>query len=710
MTNPINNPTNSSNPSTSSAVIRRNSQLLELPLELVIEILTRLNGEDNRACRLLCKQWNQILNREDVWQSLFEKHFPDINSEKIKNFQEAYKLYLNLTNGVCTSRTLEGHHSGIKSIVTFDGGFVSGSGDKTIKIWDLKTLTCKATLEGHKGGVTSLAVSNGKLISGSEDDTIKIWDLNTRTCTATLKGHTAPVTSLAISNGRLISGSWKNTIKIWDLNTHPPTCTATLEGHRLSVTSLVIVDDGRLISVCSNEYDNENSIKIWDLSTEPPTCIATLEGHSRPVTSLAISDGRLISGSHDGTIKIWDLETFTCTATLKWHAFSVSSLAIFNGKLIAGSSACMIKIWDLKTLACTATLAGHDRDVGSLAASNRTLISGSSDYTIRVWDFMANNDEVFKEIAGLFEDRNPDLAEQAIRRFLRMPKSAKDKIYGELYKIINPRLTKANDYDGCAEHAFRDLYGQSSTSLEKAQAIRNYLAAEKELAPSTELPREPLLKHLGIVTPEQFSDILHCRPEHLQIRGILSSEDLQLICSLSDVQALVIEQDSGLGENFRDNAVKLEADRRKRALSGLSQQMSQAVASKIQEITDCDSIANVLLYEGDSPWIGFQNKLDAFRAKFDAIVLECDGSPKLIVEAFKLAKYNELASELNALVEEFQALDLNHQIVKLRTYIHQQDILRAWGKCPAVGVQRLINLPAPEQKTLPRLLQMGLEE
>jgi WD40 repeat protein len=708
MTNPINNPINSCNPSTSSAVIRRNSQLLELPFELVIEILTRLNGEDNRACRLLCKQWDQVLNREDIWQRLFEKHFPDINSEKIKNFQTAYKLYLNLTNGVCTSRTLEGHHSGIKSIVTFDGGFISGSGDKTIKIWDLKTLTCIATLQGHTRPVESLAIFNGKLISGSYDNTISIWDLNTRTCIAVLEGHTAPVTSLAISNGRLISGSRNNTIKIWDLNTYLPICTATLEGHRDPSGSLIIVDDGRLISVCSNEYDNENSIKIWDLSTEPPTCIATLEGHTDSVTSLVSSDGRLISGSDDKTIKIWDLKKFTCTATLKWHAFSVSSLAIFNGKLIAGSSACMIKIWDLKTLACTATLAGHDRDVGSLAVSNRTLISGSSDYKIKVWDFMANNDEVFKEIAGQLKDEDPSLTEQAIRRFLRMPKSAKNKIYGELYKIIKPRLTKANDYYGCAEHAFHDQHGQSATSLEKAQAIRNYLAAEKELEQPTELPREPLLKHLGIVTPEQFSDILHCRPEHLQQRGILSPEDLQLICSLSlDVQALAIEEDSGLGGNFRDNAVKLEADRRKRALSGLSQQMSQEVASKIQEITDC-ACNDVLLYEGDSPWIGFQNKLDAFRAKFDAIVLECDGSPKLIVEAFKLAKYNELARELNALVEEFQTLDRNHQIVKLRTYIHQQDISRAWEKCPAVGTQRLINLPTFEQKTLPRLLQMGL--
>jgi WD40 repeat protein len=712
MTSPINNPTNSCNSFTSSDVVQQNFPLSDLPIELVIEILTRLNGADIRDCRLICKQGNQILSREDVWRSLFEKHFPHINSTKIKNFQEAYKLfYSNLTNGICTSNNLKRYYGGIRSIVTFDGGFISGSGNGEISIWDLKTLARRATLKGHTGVVKSLAIFNGRLISGSYDKTIKIWDLEKYTCIATLEGHTDWVTSLAISNGMLISGFGDNTIKIWDLNTHPPTYTTTFEGDRDQVGSLVIFDDGRLISVCCNErYQNDSTIKIWDLSTNPPTCKATLEGHTYSVTSLLIFDGRLISGFGDNTIKIWDLKKLTCIATLEGHRDNIASLAIFNGMLVSGGCFGTIKIWDLKTLICTATLKEEDDcGVDSLAVSNGKLISGSGsgNGTSTVWDFMANNDEVFKEIAGLFASDNPYLTRQAPERFLRMPKSAKDKIYGELYKIIEHRLT--NNYWGCAEHAFHDQYEQSSTHLEKAEAIRNYLATKKELEQFTELLKEPFFKHLGIVTLEQFKKILHCRPEHLEKIGIASSEDLQLICSFSlDVQALVLEKDSGVKENFRDKEVKLKADKRKMALSGLSQQMSQIVASKIQETNVCDSIPNVLLYPGECPWVGFQNKLDAFRAKFDAIVLGCNGSPQLTVETFNSAKYNELATELNALVEEFQALDRNHQIAKLRTYIHQWGILPAWNKRRAVGVQKLVNLPAPQ--TLQSLLQMGLLE
>jgi hypothetical protein len=127
-----------------------------------------------------------------------------------------------------------------------------------------------------------------------------------------------------------------------------------------------------------------------------------------------------------------------------------------------------------------------------------------------------------------------------------MPKSAKNEIYGELYKILKPHLT--NDYWGCGEHAFHEHYGQYSTPVQKAQAIRNYLAGG------------PLLDHLGIAMND-YSTKLQCRPGHLQKIGIVSPDDLKLICSLSPAfQKLPIAKDVGVEENFRDNAVKAKAD------------------------------------------------------------------------------------------------------------------------------------------------------
>lgn len=98
---------------------------------------------------------------------------------------------------------------------------ISGSDDKTIKIWNLPTRKLKSTLTGHSSSITYLALTPDArtLVSASWDDTIKIWNLPTGKLKSTLTGHSEKVRSLAISpDGRtLVSGSDDNTIKIWRL-------------------------------------------------------------------------------------------------------------------------------------------------------------------------------------------------------------------------------------------------------------------------------------------------------------------------------------------------------------------------------------------------------------------------------------------------------------------------------------------------------------
>ena len=72
------------------------------------------------------------------------------------------------------------HQNCINSVtISPDGKYiVSGSSDKTIKIWDIKTAECLNTLKGHSNYVSSVTISpDGKyIVSGSYDGTIKIWD------------------------------------------------------------------------------------------------------------------------------------------------------------------------------------------------------------------------------------------------------------------------------------------------------------------------------------------------------------------------------------------------------------------------------------------------------------------------------------------------------------------------------------------------------
>ena len=68
---------------------------------------------------------------------------------------------------------------------------VSGSNDKTLKVWDVATGKCVATLEGHSSDVYCVAVfpDGRRVVSGSDDKTLKVWDLATGECVATLEGH-----------------------------------------------------------------------------------------------------------------------------------------------------------------------------------------------------------------------------------------------------------------------------------------------------------------------------------------------------------------------------------------------------------------------------------------------------------------------------------------------------------------------------------------
>ncbi|RSL60118.1 hypothetical protein CEP51_013820 [Fusarium floridanum] len=171
-------------------------------------------------------------------------------------------------------QTLEGHGSVVMSVVFSADSqrLASGSGDKTIKIWDAATGACMQTLEGHGNSVSSVVFSAGGqyLASGSHDKTVKIWDAATGAYVQTLEGHGDPVSSVVFSaDGQcLASGSRDKTVKIWDTGTRA--CVQTLEGHGNSVSSVVFSADGQRLASGSED----RTVKIWDATTG--TCVQTV--------------------------------------------------------------------------------------------------------------------------------------------------------------------------------------------------------------------------------------------------------------------------------------------------------------------------------------------------------------------------------------------------------------------------------------------------
>ena len=159
-----------------------------------------------------------------------------------------------------------------------------------------------------------------------------------------------------------------------------------LLGHDSLIYSVSISNDDKTIVSGSQN----GTIKLWNMETGEE--IRSLTGHKSSVLSVNISkDGKtIVSGSQDGTIKLWNLETGEEIRTLTGHKSFVYSVNISNdGKtIVSGSSDNTVKVWNLETGEEIRTLIGHESWVFSVSISNdsKTIISGSNDKTIKVWN------------------------------------------------------------------------------------------------------------------------------------------------------------------------------------------------------------------------------------------------------------------------------------------------------------------------------------
>ena len=130
-------------------------------------------------------------------------------------FKEQFKDLLMLPSGTEIA-TLQGHTDYVERLIVHNNILYSGSGDKTIRAWNLDTNECITALQGHTYSVSCLIVHNNTLYSGCVDKTIRTWNLDTNEC-ITLQGHTHYVDCLIVHKNILYSGSWDDTISAWQL-------------------------------------------------------------------------------------------------------------------------------------------------------------------------------------------------------------------------------------------------------------------------------------------------------------------------------------------------------------------------------------------------------------------------------------------------------------------------------------------------------------
>jgi WD40 repeat protein len=287
-------------------------------------------------------------------------------------------------------RSLEGHTSRVNAVaLTPDGQqVVSGSDDHTVKVWDLASGQLLRSLERQTGPVNAVAVTpdGQQVVGGFADNTVKVWDIGSGRLLRSIKGHTDRVMAVAVTpdGQQVVSGSDDKTVKVWDIGSGR--LLRSLEGHTNGVMAVAVTPDGQ--HVVSGSWDN--TVKVWGVGSG--RLLRSLEGHTGPVNAVALTpDGQqVVSGSDDKAVKVWELGSGQLLCSLEGHTKPVNAVAVTpdGQRVVSGSTDNTVKVWDIGNGRLLRSMKGHTDRVMAVAVTpdGQQVVSGSRDNTVKVWD------------------------------------------------------------------------------------------------------------------------------------------------------------------------------------------------------------------------------------------------------------------------------------------------------------------------------------
>jgi len=211
-----------------------------------------------------------------------------------------------------------------------------------------------------------------------------------------LQGHNGWVTSIATTPENpdmILSSSRDKTVLVWELTRgdvhNYATPKRSLKGHSHFVQDVVISSDAMF--ALSGSWDG--SLRLWDLATGQTT--RKFIGHTKDVLSVAFSaDNRqIVSGSRDKTIKIWNtLGECKYTIEEQGHTDWVSTVRFSpntnNPLIVSGGWDKQVKVWTLPYCKLKTTLIGHNAFINTVTISpdGSLCASGGRDGTVMLWD------------------------------------------------------------------------------------------------------------------------------------------------------------------------------------------------------------------------------------------------------------------------------------------------------------------------------------
>ena len=266
----------------------------------------------------------------------------------------------------------EAHRECVYTIQFVGKWLVSGSRDKTLRIWDLETRRLRSPpLTGHSQSVLCLQFDPGEnediIISGSSDTSVIVWRFSTGQKLKEIPhAHRDPVLNLRFDHRFLVTCSKDKLIKVWNRKELSPLDAdypKIKKGSNAKMASYII----DLSTMMRSEIE-EKLVKRQIKTLQPYSLLMALDGHGAAVNAIQICDDQIVSASGDRTIKVWSVVDGDLISTLAFHSKGIACVQFDSKRIVSGSSDSTVRIFDHAKQVQVAELRGHQELVRTVQA------------------------------------------------------------------------------------------------------------------------------------------------------------------------------------------------------------------------------------------------------------------------------------------------------------------------------------------------------
>jgi len=337
-------------------------------------------------------------------------------------------------SGAAVGRPFSGHRQWITSmswepqhVNAACERLVTGSKDRTARVWNVRTGRCEMTLTGHDDSVECVKWGGeGLLYTASRDKTINVWAQRSADdekagngslfkLVRTLKGHAHRINAMALSTDFLNrTGAYDHTGGFFDEEAHKSSAAAAAAAAAAAIAAGKPYDRAAAHLAATNRYNNAKrqheasapagvpferlvscsddlTLYLWHPTLDKKP-VERMFGHQQVVTHLSFSpDGRyLASASFDRKVKLWCGRTARFMATLTGHVAHVYQVcwAPDSRLLCSASKDSTLKVWEVRNpRKPKETLGGHFDEVYALdwSPNGEILASGGKDRVLKIW-------------------------------------------------------------------------------------------------------------------------------------------------------------------------------------------------------------------------------------------------------------------------------------------------------------------------------------